>query len=100
VVYDAVVLPDGESAVKELSQLGHAMEFVKDQYRHCKPILALGASTHMLEAAGIWTTLPDGGIDPGVLVCEEGDIKKVVAAFVAAIAKHRHFERETDPPRV
>jgi len=100
VVYDAVVLPDGESAVKELSQLGHAMEFVKDQYRHCKPILALGASTHMLEAAGIWTTLPDGGIDPGVLVCEEGDIKKVVAAFVDAIAKHRHFERETDPPRV
>ena len=22
------------------------------------------------------------------------------AAFIAAIARHRHFERETDPPRV
>ena len=44
VLWDAVVLPDGEDAIKELSQLGQAMEFVKDQYRHCKPILALGAA--------------------------------------------------------
>ena len=92
--------PDGKGAVKELSQLGHAMEFLKDQYRHCKPILALGASSQMLEAAGNLATLPEGGRDPGVLVFEEGNVKKAVAAFVDAIAKHRHFERETDPPRV
>jgi hypothetical protein len=30
----------------------------------------------------------------------EGDDATGIAAFIAAIAKHRHFERETDPPRV
>ena len=95
-----VVLPDGEEAVKALSQLGHAMEFVKDQYRHCKPILAFGASGDLLEGAGIWKVLPSGEPDPGVLHCEEGNVTKAVAAFAEAIAKHRHFERETLPPRV
>jgi catalase len=100
VLYDAVVLPDGEAAVKALSQLGHALEFLKDQYRHCKPILAFGASGDLLEATGIWTTLPSGEQDPGVLHWEERNVTKAVAAFAEAIAKHRHFERETMPPRV
>jgi catalase len=100
VVYDAVVLPDGEEAVKELAQLGQAMEFLKDQYRHCKPILALGASAALLEGAGIWQTLPSGEKDPGVLYCQDGNAAKAVEPFVEAIAKHRHFERETMPPRV
>ena len=52
---DAVVLPDGEGAVDTLSQNGHAMEFVKDQYRHCKPILALGLAASLLDEAGIPT---------------------------------------------
>jgi catalase len=100
VLYDAVVVPDGEHAVKELSQLGHAMEFLKDQYRHCKPILALGAARTLLEGAGIWTTLPDGGPDPGVLHCGAGDVGVALERFAQAIVKHRHYERETDPPRV
>ena len=76
------------------------MELLKDQYRHCKTILAFGASSNLLEAAGIWTTLPSGEKDPGVLHCEEGNATKAVAAFADALAKHRHFERETLPPRV
>jgi catalase len=98
VVYDAVVLPDGKGAVDRLSQLGQAMEFVKDMYRHCKPILALGASGALLEAAGIWDTLPGGGPDPGVLQLDDGS--RALDALVAALAKHRHYERETRPPRV
>lgn len=76
------------------------MEFIKDQYRHCKTILALGASSQLLEAAGIWSTLPNGDVDPGVLPCEETNVKKSLAAFTEALAKHRHFERETLPPSV
>jgi catalase len=95
-----VVLPDGAEAVKTLAQVGHAMELLKDQYRHCKTILAFGASSDLLEAAGAWTTLPSGEKDPGVLHCGEGNVTKAVAAFVDALAKHRHFERETLPPRV
>jgi catalase len=41
-----------------------------------------------------------GEADPGLLLMEGDDTSGVVAAFIAAIAKHRHFERETDPPRV
>ena len=100
VLYDAVVLPDGAEAVKELATLGHAMEFLKDQYRHCKPILAFGASSGLLEGAGIFATLPSGEKDPGVLLCEESNVAKAVTAFVEALARHRHFERETLPPRV
>ena len=32
---------------------GRTLEFIKDQYRHCKPILALGASDQLLTACGI-----------------------------------------------
>ena len=39
----------------ELSSLGHALEFLKDQYRHCKPILMLGAGERVAEAAGVPT---------------------------------------------
>ena len=48
VLYDAVVLPDGAEAVTNLSRDGRMLEFVKDQYRHCKPILAMGDAIELL----------------------------------------------------
>ena len=62
----------------------------------------LGArrSAALLEGAGIWTTLPSGEKDAGVIHCEEGDARKALDVFVEALAKHRHFDRETIPPRV
>jgi catalase len=98
VLYDALVLPDGEEAVTVLRADGRTLEFIKDQYRHCKPILALGASRQLLEACGITETLPNGDPDTGVLAAS--DAGSVIDDFIAAIAKHRHFARETDPPRV
>jgi catalase len=97
VVWDAMVIPDGE-AWATLAAIGQAVEFVKDQYRHCKPILALGAGERLLEAANVPQTLPDDSPDPGVLVLEPGD--EAADAFTAAVARHRHFERYSDPPRV
>ncbi len=93
-LFDALVLPDGDEGVRTLSLDGHTMEFIKDQYRHCKTILVLPASVTLLEAAGASATLPSGEADPGVV--QGGD----VATFIAAMARHRHPERETDPPRV
>ena len=40
-LFDALVLPDGDEAVAALAQDGHTAEFIKDQFRHCKTILAL-----------------------------------------------------------
>jgi catalase len=100
VLWDAMVLPDGEAAVDSLSQSGHAIEFLKDQYRHCKPILVLGAASSLLDEAGIPATLPSGVTDPGLLQVGSADIQAALNAFVEAITKHRHFQRETDPPLV
>jgi len=100
VLYDALVLPDGKEGVDSLQQAGHAMEFVKDQYRHCKPILALGASEAMLEAAGAFATLPNGSPDPGILLFAADSLDDAIDAFKGAVMRHRHWERETDPPRV
>jgi catalase len=98
VLYDALVLPDGAEAVKALRADGHTLEFIKDQYRHCKPILAVGAGEELLTASGIDTSLPSGQPDPGVIAT--ANASKASGAFIAAIARHRHFARDTDPPRV
>ena len=96
VLFDALVLPDGPDAVQALMRVGNTMEFVKDQYRHCKTILALGASSALLEKAGIRAELPDGTVDPGLLI---GDVD-LVDAFIAAVGQHRHPQRDVDPPLV
>ncbi len=93
VLWDAMVVPGGEGASETLSRSGHALEFLKDQYRHCKTILLLGPARRLLTAAGI----PEDD-DPGILFGDEPEA--AVHAFAAGVAKHRHFERETDPPRV
>ena len=67
VLWDAVVLADGEGAAESLARIGQAIEFVKDQYRHCKTILALRAGAALLDRAGIPRALPSGKPDPGVL---------------------------------
>jgi catalase len=109
VLWDAVVLPDGDAAQPALAGLGMAVEFVKDQYRHCKPMLVLGSATTLLEAANASAQLPDGSADPGVVVAPPvevdaaeplGGVHGPIEAFVGALGKHRHFEREVDPPPV
>jgi catalase len=100
VLFDALVLPPGPQAVSALAADGHALEFVKDQYRHCKTILSLGASSRLLEEAGIMPTLPSGTLDPGLLIETSGKNDVSPKAFIAAIAKHRHAARDRDPPLV
>ena len=75
------------------------MEFIKLQYRHCKTILALEGAGALLEGAGISPRLPDGSDDPGLLVVENGHDASA-EAFIKAIARHRHFERQMDPPPI
>jgi catalase len=100
VLYDAVVVPEGDAAAEALGNFGQAPEFLKDQYRHCKPMLVLGKGADLLQNAGIPKTLPSGEADPGLLIYEDGLRKDSIAKFAQAIAKHRHFERAMDPPAV
>ena len=95
-LFDALALPDGEKAVAALAADAHTMDFIKDQFRHCKTILALGASTTLLEKAGI----PRNRADAGLVLAKASGAHAAIQAFIEGMAKHRHFERETDPPLV
>ena len=95
-LFDAVVVPDGAGSAAALASLGHAVEFVKDQYRHCKAILALGAGRTLLEKAGLPLDLDDAAL----LVAAPGKAAPATKAFFAALAQHRNWDRAVDPPPV
>jgi catalase len=89
VLFDGVVVPDGEPGADDLGSLGQVLEFLKDQYRHAKPMLALGAGSTVFEEAGI----PMDDADDWALVTGLGE-------FAAALAKHRNWDRQIDPPPI
>jgi catalase len=109
-------VPAGGQALPSLVADGRVVEFVKDQYRHCKPILVTGDDTILLEAAGVAREVIDRGDDPGLIVADDdadvagdrdddGDDDEqgtgsAVRRFMLALARHRHYERELDPPMV
>ena len=100
VMYDAVVIAPGSAAVAALARDGRVLEFLRDAYRHDKPILALGAGRQLVTAANLPTTLPDGAPDPGLIQADTGELAAALDAFEAALAQHKVYARETDPPRV
>src|SRR5207247_2227127 len=89
VLFDAVAVPDGESGADDLGALGQALEFLKDQYRHAKPILFLGSGVSVLEEAGI----PTDDSDDWAVVSDVG-------AFLEALARRRNWDRQIDPPPI
>ncbi len=99
VLFDGLILPDGEAGVRALASDGHTMEFVTNQYRHAKTILALGASRTLLEKAGIAGAKDGAKADPGLLIVP-GATGSTAGKFIAALTRHRHPERESDPPMV
>ena len=94
-LFDALVLPAGVGAAAVLARNAHAMDGIRDIYRHCKPMLVMPASASLLQAAGI----PGDAKDSGLVMAGE-DAGNAIAAFVKAVGAPRAFERETDPPRV
>ena len=98
VLFDALVLAHGPDVVDALSRDAHTLDFIKDQYRHGKTLLVLGESRALLDMAGIDTKLPDGSADPGIVI-SEGATAESIKVFIEAMSKHRHPQRETNPPR-
>jgi catalase len=94
VLFDAAILPDGETAASALGADGQTVEFMQNMFRHGKTILAIGAGRDLLSAAGI----PTEESDPGLLVADAGEVDE--EAFIKAVARHRHPERDRDPPAV
>jgi catalase len=99
-LFDGLVLPDGAEAVAALALDGQALEAIRDQFRHCKPMLVLGDAWQLLAKAGVPLamdkSLAQGGT--GLVIAEGGQEQAGIGAFLEALALHRHFGRETDPP--
>ena len=100
VLFDAVIVPDFPDGESVLSRDPRAVEFLKLQYRHLKPLLAVGSGAVLLRAAHIPDKLPDGAPDPGVIIAETCDLADALARFLAVLARHRVYARDTDPPRI
>ena len=103
VLFDAVFVPGGDTSVAALVAEKDSGEFISEAYKHCKAIAGSGAGVGLLATslAGDFTESDEAGtgvtIDKGVVTSRDGSIKDIAKAFVAAIALHRHWERETGP---
>jgi catalase len=94
VLFDGLILPDGAVGVKTLGGYVEVMDFISNQFRHGKTLLAIGASKSLLEQAGTSTSLANGETDPGFLTGAAAKAEHAAAAFIAALGRHRHPERE------
>ena len=99
-LYDAVIVPDGAAAVEALAKNAQVLDFLREQYRHGKPILAFGTGSDLLSRASVPHKLPDGSADPGLFLGDPANADAALAAFKTALAGHRVFARETDPPSI
>ncbi|MCV7099809.1 catalase [Mycobacterium palustre] len=103
VLYDAVVVACGPDSVATLSGDGYAMHFLIEAYKHLKPIGAYGAGIDLLRSANIDTRLAENT----AVVNDRAVVTTTAAAdelpdefaeqFAAALARHRCWERRTDP---
>jgi len=60
-----------------------------------------GSGADLVENAGVHSWLPGGEDDPGLII-DRGldDPAGAIDRFMLAVAAHRSFARETDPPGV
>ncbi len=96
VLFDAVYVVGGEHAVDWLSE-ADAIEFVKDAYKHCKPVAATGKGVRLLEAASVPVGAADDP-DPAdqATVVSDRLSRAVAQRFIAALAQHRLWTREPE----
>jgi catalase len=96
VLYDAVIVADGAASVKMLMGDADALDFVRQQFRHCKPILAVGAGADLLRKAGVPEKLENGSPDPSLWCVPAGAVLPALAEFKQALSAHRNFQREVE----
>ena len=94
VLFDALVLPDGGAAVTVLAAEFAAMEFVRNQFRHGKTLLVLGRSKSLLVHAGLPPTVSSSVAECGIVVADIDNAANAAELFIAALAQHRHPQRE------
>ncbi|MYN45800.1 catalase [Pseudoduganella sp. FT93W] len=93
VYFDAVVLPDGlQFDARDNEQ--RLAEFLRDQYRHCKPIYAWGSGRDLLHALALAATTQPQSLTDDVILSEASQFDSGLAAFIALLARPRSYARE------
>ncbi|MBA3830707.1 MAG: catalase [Chthoniobacterales bacterium] len=98
VLFDAVYVPGGAQSVAAVQANAKSIHFVNEMYKHCKSIAATGEGVQLISASSINTASDGKGknttVDPALIIDDKGDVTKVSAKFIEAIAKHRNWDRE------
>ncbi|AWN22616.1 catalase HPII [Deinococcus irradiatisoli] len=87
VIYDAVYLPGGSASLKALGQLGDALRFVAQAYKHGKAVGSSPDGLALLKQAGVAVSAEQGVLDLS---------KQSADDFVEALAQHRFWNRSGD----
>jgi catalase len=95
VLFDAMVVAEGEMSIFNLALDARTIDFLRDQYRHCKPILMPNASASLMEMTGIEVNSPDGNPDSGLIIAGDNGFE-YISEFLIALGKPRNHSRETD----
>ena len=99
-LYDGLIIPPGGASITSLCENGLALEFLKDQYRHCKPIMVLDGAAALLDRTELPVVLPTGDPDFSLINGASEQLDEALAQFIQALAGQRELGRETDPPVV
>jgi catalase len=102
IMYDAVLVPGGRESVETLKTQGEALHFINEAFKHCKPIGAINEGVDLVAASSVkGVVVSDGGkqdpmTDKGVVTIRKApDLGSFIEAFFKAIARHRHWDRDT-----
>ncbi|KVV16258.1 catalase [Flavobacterium sp. TMP13] len=93
VLFDAVYIPDGLN-LSALTENEDVSEFLNDAYRHCKVIAADGQGSQVVNAAPFASKMNNQ--DGGIILTTEKASAEFVQEFIAAMGKHRFWEREVN----
>ncbi|HWB74471.1 MAG TPA: DJ-1/PfpI family protein, partial [Nannocystaceae bacterium] len=96
VEYDAVFVAGGSASAEALAADAEAIHFVREAYKHCKTVGALGDGARVLAAAGIVGAGKRNAkaVQPGVVLAGDGELAAFAKQLSAAIAMHRHWDRD------
>ncbi|ORX90139.1 catalase-domain-containing protein [Basidiobolus meristosporus CBS 931.73] len=108
VLFDALYIPGGKKSVETL--LGQSvmfpyaepLEFIREAYRHGKPIAATGEGVQLIDKSGIPYNNKGSGVNDlnGVITSTDSNAGKINQPFANAILTARFWERmKMDPTK-
>jgi catalase len=102
-MYDAVFVPGGRKSVDKMKSMGDVLHFIKEAYKHCKPIAAIGEGAELVESCNLPELLVFDVVstDKGVVTSKDASKgKELITQFKDAMLQHRFWEREKSKDQI